>query len=74
MNSYDLSCRYDSRQSFYGKARVEITTSPDLYVEKLYSYGTLVAIFRQQGLTEKEIKELFKNGELTIEYSVDIPF
>ena len=106
MNSYDLSCRYDSRQSFYGKARVEITTSPDLYVEKLYSYGTLVAsaeahyylgqvekrvykyngcysqtttrhqkeFFRQQGLNDKEIKELFKNGELTIEYSVDIPF
>ena len=106
MNSYDLSCRYDSRQSFYGKARVEIISTPDVYTEKLYSYGTFVAsaethyylgqvekriykyngyysqtttrhqkeFFRQQGLSEKELKELFKNGELTIEYSVDIPF
>ena len=36
---YDLSCRYDSRQNFYGKAQVEQTSD---YL-RLYSYGTLVA-------------------------------
>lgn len=36
---FDLSCRYDSRQNFYGKAQVEQTND---YL-RLYSYGTLVA-------------------------------
>ena len=39
--TYDLSPRYDSRQSFYGKARVKVD-EPDTE-NKLYSYGTLVA-------------------------------
>jgi len=92
-NEYDLDCRYDSRQSFYGKAKVEEieykTRNSIQY--NLYSYGTLVAMinkcedkivynylgkwsqtttrhqkefFRQNGLSEKEIKELFKEGKL----------
>lgn len=95
--NYYLECRYDARQSFYKKAKVE-TIEDDLnYDELLYSYGTLVAIyskdkignrehftycgkfsqtttrhqkefFRQKGLTEKEIKELFKTGVLSIEF------
>lgn len=87
---YDLECRFDTRKSFYGKAKVE-----DIYNDKsvicLYSYGTLVAqitnnknkikyhylgqysqtttrhqkeFFKQNGLSDKEIKELFKNMEL----------
>lgn len=36
---FDLSCRYDSRASFYGKAKVV----QDKDTLKLYSYDTLVA-------------------------------
>lgn len=88
---YDLECRFDSRQSFYGKAKVEVTTNKNVEDYKLYSYGTLVArltkiggintyyyfgkysqtttrhqkeFFKQQGLNDKEIEELFKNGTL----------
>lgn len=94
---YDLECRFDIRQSFYGKAKVEITRSSYEQTIDLYSYGTLVAsvidnfndmtrkyiyngqysqtttrhqkeFFKQQGLSDKEIKELFKNGTLEKEY------
>ena len=89
-NEEYLTCRYDTRQSFYGKAVVE-----DIYNDNsvicLYSYGTLVAqitnnknkikyhyfgkysqtttrhqkeFFKQNGLNDKEIKELFDKGEL----------
>ena len=90
---YELSCRYDTRQSFYGKAQIlEQDIGTTGFKEKvLYSYGTMVAkiiigedktkyiyygkysqtttrhqkeFFRQNGLTDKEIKELFKNGTL----------
>ena len=36
---YELSCRYDSRQSFYGKAKVEITKTTYEQTKDLYSYG-----------------------------------
>ena len=94
---YYLETEYDTRKSFYKKAKVEIIEDNICYNELLYSYGTLVAIyskdkikdiiqytycgkysqtntrhqkefFRQKGLTEKEIKELFKKGELVKEY------
>ena len=93
---YDLECRFDSRQSFYGKAKIEITRNTYGQTIDLYSYGTLVAsvidnfndmkrkyiyngkysqtttrhqkeFFRQQDLSDKEIKELFKNGTLVTE-------
>lgn len=84
---YELDCRYNSRNSFYGKAQVLEKEGES----ELYSYGTLVAkvirnwnetiykyygkysctttrhqkeFFKQEGLTEKEIKELFKSGKL----------
>lgn len=41
--SYDLSARFDSRKSFYGKARVEICGG----VKTLYSYDTPVAEVRR---------------------------
>ena len=41
--SYDLSPRYDSRKSFYGKARVEISGG----AKTLYSYNTPVAEVRR---------------------------
>ena len=89
---YDLSCRYDSRASFYGKAKVV----EDKDVLKLYSYDTLVAtiektkngfechylgkysqtttrhqkeFFRQVGLSENEIKELFKEGNMLVPFN-----
>lgn len=39
-NNYYLGCRYDSRQSFYGKARVEEFSDGS---EILWSYSTAVA-------------------------------
>ena len=41
--NYDLQCRFDSRKSFYGKARVEIVNG----VKTLYSYNTPVAEVRR---------------------------
>lgn len=92
----ELLCRYDTRQSFYGKAFVETTKTTYELTQDLYSYGTLVAsivwnfekgireyiyngkysctttrhqkeFFKQNGLSDKEIKELFKNGKLVKE-------
>ncbi len=87
----ELIPRYDTRQSFYGKAQIETTQNKNVLDVKLYSYGTLVArstqignikqffyfgkysqtttrhqkeFFKQQGLSDKEVKELFKNGSL----------
>ena len=40
-NSFELEARYDSRASFYGKARVEVAENGDM---TLYSYNTPVAI------------------------------
>lgn len=93
---YELSCRYDARQSFYGKAIVEETETGYGYFLELYSYGTLVAtinidtinnkkvfeycgkysqtttrhqkeFFKQNGLSDKQIKELFDKGVLEVQ-------
>lgn len=91
---YELDCRYDTRASFYGKAKVLEQTMSDWKEIDLYSYDTLVAkiietkkhikyiyegqysctttrhqkeFFRQNGLSDKEIKELFSKGTLRIE-------
>lgn len=92
---YNLDCRYDARQSFYGKAKVEQEEKDNLIINNLYSYGVLVAqritnidtmkttykylgkysqtttrhqkeFFKQNGLTDNEIKKLFKEGTLEI--------
>jgi len=92
----ELQARYDTRQSFYGKAQIETTQNKNVLDYKLLSYGTLVArvstignttqyfyfgkysqtttrhqkeFFKQNGLSDKEIKELIKNGTLTKEGS-----
>ena len=97
IGKYDLPCQYDTRQNFYGKAKIEIVKYNNFIAYILYSYGTEVAsiekynnliiyyyngkysqtttrhqkeFFRQEGLTEKEIQELFKNGRL--EKQVDL--
>lgn len=51
MQIYSLNCRYDSRQSFYDKAKVKVLTSYDtpvalieddkVYIDELYSQTTL---------------------------------
>ena len=92
---YDLECRYDTRASFYGKAKVLEQNMSDWSEIDLYSYGTLVAkiiktkkhikyiyegkysqtttrhqkeFFKQNGLSDKEIKELFDKGVLRYEF------
>ena len=89
--SNDLSCRYDTRASFYGKAKTISKNISGGSMLSLYSYDTMVAyiqfyenkiiynycgkysqtttrhqkeFFKQAGLVDKEIKELFKNGKL----------
>ena len=94
---YELDCRYDARQSFYRKAKVEEYEDNIARTLHLLSYGTFVAnivyyknenrvvyeyfgkysqtttrhqkeFFRQNGLSEREIKELFKNERLEKEF------
>ena len=91
----DLTCQYDSRQSFYGKAKVLTTRNTYEMTQELYSYDTLVAsivwnfskgtrtyiyngkysqtttrhqkeFFKQNGLDDKQIKELFKDEKLIV--------
>ena len=92
---YELDCRYDTRQSFYGKARVEEKEFDNFKAFILYSYNTEVAsieiynnglkmffyngkysqtttrhqkeFFKQNGLSDRKIKELFNKGTLEIE-------
>lgn len=95
MERYELTCRYDSRNSFYGKAWVEEKEDNICKNYLLYSYGTLVAIytedkmsnlkqysylgkysqtttrhqkefFKQFGLSDRELKELWKNGVIEV--------
>lgn len=93
---YELNCQYDTRQSFYGKAKIRVCEeSKNITHLELLSYGTLVAnyvyyknenkkvyeyfgkysqtttrhqkeFFKQNGLSDKQIKELFKNGILEV--------
>jgi len=41
---YELQTQYDSRKSFYGKAKVEVKDG----VHYLYSYDTLVAEYNEK--------------------------
>lgn len=92
----ELKPIYDTRQSFYRKAQVQVQKNDFECTRSLYSYGTLVAsiiwnydknimtckyfgkysqtttrhqkeFFRQEDLSDEEIKELFKNGVLELE-------
>lgn len=90
---YNLECEFDTRKSFYKKAKVEVRKDSFGCAKDLYSYSVLVSsvvwnykkniiiykyfgkysqtttrhqkeFFKQEGLNEKELKELFENGEL----------
>ena len=47
---FDLSCRFDARQNFYGKARVKVYDNGD---EDLVSYNTVVAEKRNGNINVK---------------------
>lgn len=75
---YELSPRYDSRASFYGKARVEID---DDGVKRLISYTTHVATIRGKvaviydtysATTLRHIKEFLKQNGFKAETSKQI--
>ena len=51
---YFLECRYDSRASFYKKAKVVIKEDNIAYNELLYSYNTLVAIYAKDKMSTLE--------------------
>lgn len=72
MIMFELNCRYDTRKSFYGKAKVVEQENGDLL---LYSYDTLVArvkdgkfevnsnvwsYYLYSNTTLRHIKEFFK--------------
>lgn len=70
---YDLNCRFDARQSFYGKARVEIFSDNS---EILWSYSTPVACFvkgkiivrgQYSQTTSRHIKEFIKQHNQSAE-------
>jgi len=50
---YDLDTRYDTRKSFYGKAKVVDCCSFPYVIKELYSYDTLVARSTQNVETNK---------------------
>lgn len=71
-NIYELDARYDSRQSFYGKARI-IDTDEGL---KLQSYDTIVAEIKHgkatvfgtySPTTLRHIKEFLKQNRFKVE-------
>lgn len=79
MQTYELSTRYDTRQSFYGKARVEEQNNGDL---DLISYTTHVATVRANGTavvygtysqtTLRHIKEFLAQNGFTANNSKQI--
>lgn len=61
MQRYELTAQYDSRASFYGKARIEA----DYPTVRLISYTTWVATIRYNGQPDDkgiaEVKGLYSN-------------
>ena len=53
--NYTLEPIYDSRASFYGKAKVQIIEDDLNYDELLYSYDTLVAIHSKDKIENKDV-------------------
>ena len=54
----ELEAIYDARQSFYGKAKVEVQKNDFEQTKDLYSYGTLVASV-VINFEKKEIKYIY---------------
>ena len=56
---YLLDAIYDSRQSFYGKAKVRENESKSIIHKELVSYGTLVANYVYYKNENKQVYEYF---------------
>lgn len=56
---YELECRYDTRQSFYGKALVEEKETKKMIHRKLFSYGTLVAEYKRFKDNNRRVYEYY---------------
>ena len=57
---YELECRYDSRRSFYGKAKIRVCEESDKIQHlELLSYGTLVANYVYYKNEDKKVYECF---------------
>jgi hypothetical protein len=78
MQQYDLSTQYDSRASFYSKARVEVA---DDGTRRLWSYNTHVASIKggkpmvfgtYSQTTLRHIKEFLKQGGFRADNSKQI--
>lgn len=79
MTNYELTPRYDSRASFYGKARVEIREDG---TKMLWSYNTHVASIKPDtkpmvfdlysATTTRHIKEFLKQNGFNAENSKQI--
>lgn len=52
---YDLMCQFDTRQSFYEKAKIKETKRKEVIHKELLSYDTLVASY-----TEYKDKKVFE--------------
>lgn len=78
MRNYDLTPEYDSRKSFYGKARIETFSNGSMY---LISYSTTVAVISDgkafvngvySQTTLRHIKEFLKQNGFKAENSKQI--
>lgn len=56
---YYLECRYDSRASFYKKAKVRVYENDEIEHLELLSYGTLVANYVYYKNEKKKVYEYF---------------
>lgn len=67
IRKYDLECRYDSRNCFYGKAKIEeqTVTGPCgvTTIYSLFSYGTLVAKILYSDIDGKKIMKYLHMGK-----------
>ena len=52
---YDLECRYDTRKSFYGKAKVREWEDELSKTYSLYSYNTFVALYTEDKMSNLKI-------------------
>ena len=78
-NSYELECRYDARQSFYGKARVFENAKTNTLT--LMSYDTMVAEIKNDkakvwgtysSTTLRHIREFLKQNGFKAETKAQI--
>ena len=63
---YELIPKYSSRKSFYGKAQVEIKEDAVCKNYLLYSYGTLVAIYTEDKMSNLKQYSYLGHYSMTI--------